>query len=51
MPWHSMRATRETELITAFGLATASKWIGNSEKVAMTSYAIIPDSDWAKADL
>jgi len=51
VPWHSMRATRETELITAFGLATASKWIGNSEKVAMTSYAIIPDSDWAKADL
>jgi hypothetical protein len=46
-----MRATRETELITAFGLATAAKWIGNSEKVAMTSYAIIPDSDWAKADL
>lgn len=51
VPWHSMRATRETELITAFGVATASKWIGNSEKVAMTSYAIIPDSDWAKADL
>lgn len=51
VPWHSMRASRETELITAFGLATASKWIGNSEKVAMTSYAIIPDSDWAKADL
>lgn len=51
VPWHSMRASRETELITAFGVATASKWIGNSEKVAMTSYAIIPDSDWAKADL
>lgn len=51
VPWHSMRASRETELITAFGLSTAAKWIGNSEKVAMTSYAIIPDSDWAKADL
>lgn len=51
VPWHSMRASRETELITAFGLSTAAKWIGNSEKIAMTSYAIIPDSDWAKADL
>lgn len=51
VPWHSMRASRETELITAFGLSTAAKWIGNSEKVAMTSYAIIPDTDWAKADL
>lgn len=51
VPWHSMRASRETELITAFGLSTAAKWIGNSEKVAMASYAIIPDSDWAKADL
>jgi hypothetical protein len=50
-PWHSMRASRETELIAAFGLATASKWIGNSEKVAMANYALVPDSDWAKAVL
>jgi integrase len=48
-PWHSMRASRETELITAFGLATAAKWIGNSEAVAMKSYALITNEEWARA--
>jgi hypothetical protein len=50
-PWHSMRASRETELIASFGLATAAKWIGNSEKVAMANYALVPDSDWVRANL
>jgi integrase len=48
-PWHSMRATRETELIERFGVATASKWIGNSEAVAMRSYALVTDDAWTAA--
>lgn len=47
--WHSMRATRETELIELYGVATAAHWIGNSTAVAMRSYAMVPDSAWASA--
>lgn len=47
--WHSMRATRETELIEAYGLATAAHWIGNSPSVAMRSYAIVSDAAWRQA--
>jgi integrase len=48
-PWHSMRASRETELITAFGVATAARWIGNSPAVALRSYAMVSDADWQRA--
>lgn len=47
--WHSMRASRETELIERFGVATASIWIGNSEAVAIRSYAVVTDSQWVSA--
>jgi len=47
--WHSMRATRETELIEQYGLATAAQWIGNSPSVAMRSYAIVTDTAWQRA--
>jgi integrase len=48
-PWHSMRATRETELIEQYGLATASQWVGNSAAVAMRSYAMVTDEHWRTA--
>lgn len=48
-PWHAMRASRETELIERFGLSTAAIWIGNSESVAMRSYAVVTDQHWAAA--
>jgi hypothetical protein len=44
-----MRATRETELIERYGLATASQWIGNSAAVAMRSYAMVTDDHWHRA--
>jgi hypothetical protein len=44
-----MRASRETELITAFGVATAARWIGNSPAVALRSYAMVSDADWQRA--
>lgn len=47
--WHAMRASRETELIQRFGLSTAAIWIGNSESVAMRSYAVVTDQHWAAA--
>jgi integrase len=48
-PWHSMRATRETELIAEYGIATASKWIGNSAVVALKSYSLVSDDAWNRA--
>lgn len=48
-PWHSMRATRETELIERFGVATAAHWIGNSAAVALKSYALVTDQHWSAA--
>lgn len=47
--WHAMRASRETELIQRFGLSTAAIWIGNSESVAMRSYAVVTDQHWSDA--
>jgi integrase len=47
--WHSMRATRETELIESHGLKAACEWIGNSEAVAIKSYSLIPEKTWTDA--
>jgi integrase len=47
--WHSLRASRETELVQQFGLKAASTWIGNSEAVALKSYLLITDDLWSKA--
>jgi integrase len=47
--WHSMRATRETELAEQFGLKAASVWIGNSEAVAVQSYLLVPPELFAQA--
>ena len=44
--WNSLRATRETELMDAFGLRRACAWIGNSPKVAMENYALMRKSDY-----
>jgi len=47
--WHSMRATRETELILRFGITTACLWIGNSPAVAAKHYAQVTPEDWQLA--
>lgn len=47
--WHSLRASRETELVQQFGLKAASTWIGNSEAVALKSYLLVTDETWRKA--
>jgi len=42
-PWprlfHNLRASRETELMREYDLATVCRWIGNSPAVAATHYA------------
>ncbi len=52
-PWarlfHSMRASRQTELERQFPLSVVCAWLGNSPKVAQKSYLLVTESDWEKA--
>jgi integrase len=52
-PWprlfHSMRASRQTELEREFGRTAACAWIGNSERVAEDHYLMVTSSDWERA--
>lgn len=45
----SVRATRETELITRFGLKAACEWVGNSPTVAVKHYELITRETWTEA--
>jgi hypothetical protein len=48
-PWpklfHNLRASRQTELMRDYDLATVCKWIGNSPAVAAKHYAMCVDLD------
>lgn len=52
-PWkrlfHSMRASRQTELELEFGLPAACAWLGNTESVAKESYLMVFESEWQRA--
>jgi integrase len=52
-PWnrlfHSMRASRQTELEREFPLHVVCSWLGNTEAVARKSYLLVTDEDFAKA--
>ncbi len=54
-PWpklfHNLRASRETELMREYDLATVCKWIGNSPAIAAKHYAMSIDlnADFARA--
>ena len=43
--FHNLRASRETELMREYDLATVCKWIGNSPGVAAKHYAMCVDLD------
>lgn len=43
--WQNLRASRETELMRCYDLATVCKWIGNSPAVAARHYAMSADLD------
>jgi integrase len=47
--WHSMRATRETELAAKHPLHVAATWIGNSTVVAMKHYLSVSEHDFTAA--
>ena len=52
-PWprifHSMRASRQTELQLEFGTPAACAWLGNTEEVAKESYLLIFENEWKRA--
>ena len=52
-PWprlfHSMRASRQTELEREYGLAAACSWLGNTASVAKEHYLLITSDAWQKA--
>lgn len=43
--FHNLRASRESELMREYDLATVCKWIGNSPAVAAKHYAVSVDLD------
>ncbi len=47
--FHSMRASRQTELEREFPLHVICQWLGNSPKVAQRSYLLTTEADFAKA--
>lgn len=52
-PWarifHSMRASRQTELERQFPIHVVCSWLGNSPRIAQRSYLLVTADDWAKA--
>jgi len=52
-PWrrvfHSMRASRQTELERMFPLHVVCAWLGNSPKIAQRSYLLVTEADFQKA--
>ena len=52
-PWkrlfHSMRASRQTELERDYPLHVVCAWLGNTEAVAKKSYLLVTDADFQKA--
>jgi integrase len=52
-PWkrlfHSMRASRQTELERDFPIHVVCSWLGNTEAIAKKSYLLVTDSDFTRA--
>lgn len=52
-PWarlfHSMRASRQTELEREYPIHVVCSWLGNSPKVAQRSYLLVTEADFLKA--
>ena len=52
-PWprlfHSMRASRQTELERKFPLHVVCAWLGNSPKIAQRSYLLVTEADFQNA--
>jgi len=47
--FHSMMASRQTELQREFPLHVVCSWLGNSPQIAQQSYLLVTEDDFAKA--
>ncbi len=47
--FHSIRASRQTELQREFPLHVVCSWLGNSPRIAQQSYLLVTEDDFAKA--
>jgi integrase len=47
--FHSMRASRQTELQREFPLHVVCSWLGNSPRIAQQSYLLVTEDDFARA--
>ncbi len=47
--FHSMRATRQTEMERDFPLQVVRAWLGNTEAVAKKNYLLVTEDDFKKA--
>ena len=47
--FHSMRASRQTELQREFPLHVVCLWLGNSPRIAQQSYLLVTEDDFARA--
>jgi hypothetical protein len=47
--FHSMRASRQTELHRNFPLHVVCSWLGNSPRIAQHSYLLVTEDDFARA--
>jgi hypothetical protein len=47
--FHSMRASRQTELQRQCPLHVICSWLGNSPRIAQQSYVLVTEDDFAKA--
>ena len=47
--FHSMRASRQTELQREFPLHVVCSWLGNSPRIAQQSYLLVTEDDFVKA--
>ena len=47
--FHSMRASRQTELQREFPLHVVCSWLGNSPRIAQQSYLLVTEDDFSRA--
>ena len=47
--FHSMQASRQTELQREFPIHVVCSWLGNSPRIAQQSYLLVTEGDFAKA--
>ncbi len=47
--FHSMRASRQTELQREFPIHVVCSWLGNSPRIAQQSYLLVTEDDFAQA--